>query len=1064
MEKRENTTEATWQYDAFISYRHSELDSFVAETLHKQLESFKLPVSVIKQKKAELKKQAEGSFSDAVGQSKYSVVKTRIHRVFRDKEELPLVANLADPITDALEQSEYLIVICSPRLNESMWCRKEIETFIAMHDRDHVLAVLVEGEPDTSFPEELLYREEEELQPDGSVIKRKIPVEPLAADVRGTNHKEIKRKIKSELLRLVAPMFDCNYDDLKQRHKEQRTHKIIMTSVSVSAVCLLFGVVSTTMALRIQQQNTRIKEQAVEIAAQADEIEAQYQEVVRSNCVIQAGVAESLLENGDRIGAVETALSVFPKPDREEIPYTAQAAYALSESLRLYENGTLIMPDRLLEADTTIMFVQTSPEGSRLLSVDEFGSLVVWDGASGERLVSLLLPEGIMSEEEQVLFISEDAFFYPTEEGVALYDLTAGENRYCVKKESLYGLYRQISYAEQNDIAVIQGQEGYTVIQGESGKILADMDWTEEDTEVQDACRLSGDGSLYAVSVICEAAGGGILTNEKREVRVYRTADGACLHTYSMPYHYTEHLRFDGEVLYIVNNGETGEETESILDTGNMRGMLYACDLTEESKFLWEYELEGGWFYDTSVASAEGSGHMVCSTYDELLVFDRKTGKVENRFSFGSEVVELGNYVNSNAFLVFVRDGSWHYVDLDTMTDYVGSSFVQCTSTNVKSFMLGNDYWLTLPYRSKVITLYRKAMAPDAQVLCTLEKEPYEAVLSADGSRMAAVLYGDSAATDIVMLDTNTGEVLWEYESEDGYYVGMDFVDIAFSTETEVTYGDYPHTTYLTLVTSDEILILDTETGTKRAGTEHECISPEDVEIYVYGYGYVRMYERDGWYEYCLDAFDAGEQDEMFFHYYSGEELAQDYEWTDVGYKDLCAYAGGRGCEAFVFETEDLLRLYEFGEGWQEEIMIPDINSTYVEQIFFGRNEKYQEENHTDNMLYIVYRDGSVRAFELLNDNGTRTAAETEGFDALEDILCSWQYTQGKDYGVFQGKYDAYLATPEGKLTAHVDGFLSLDDDADVLYMKDRNNIYRVPVYDTQGLYEEACVQLGNKE
>lgn len=1064
MGKRENTTETTWQYDAFISYRHSEPDSFVAETLHKQLESFKLPVSVIKQKKAELKKQIEDPVSDVTGQSKYSDVKTRIHRVFRDKEELPLVANLADPITNALEHSEYLIVICSPRLNESIWCRKEIETFIEMHDRDHVLAVLVEGEPEDSFPEELLYREEEKIQPDGSVIKSKIPVEPLAADVRGIDHKDIRKKIKSELLRLAAPMFDCNYDELRQRHKEQRTHKIVMTSVSVSAACLLFGAVSTTMALRIQHQNKQIKEQAVEIAAQADEIEAQYQEAVRSNCVIQAGVAERLLEDGDRIGALETALAVFPQPDREEIPYTAQAAYALSEGLRIYENGTLILPDRLLEADTTIMFVQTSPEGGRLLSVDEFGSLVVWDGASGERLVSLLLPDGIMSEEEQVLFISEDAFFYPTEEGVALYDLTAGEDRYCVKEESLYGLYRQISYAEKSDIAVIQGQEGYTVIRGESGEILATMDWTEEETEVQDACRLSEDGSLYAVSVICESDEGGEKANEKREVRVYRTADGACLHTYSMPYNYTQHLRFDGEILYIINDGETGEETDNILDTGNMRGMLYACDLTKESGWLWNYEMEGGWLYETSVASAEGSDYMVCSTYDELLVFDSKTGEVENRFSFGSEVVELGNYLNSNAFLVFARDGSWHYVDLDTMTDYVGSSFAQCTSTNVKSFMLGNDYWLTLPYRSKVVTLYRKAMAPDAELLCTLEKESREAVLNKDGNRMAVAVYGDDAATDILMLDTNTGEVLWEYESEDSYYLGMDFVDLAFSTEPEVTYGDYPHTTYLTLVTSDEILILETETGTKRAGAEHDCISPERVEIYVNGYGYVRMYGSDGWYEYCLDAFDAGEQDEMFFHYDSDEELAQDHEWTDVSYKDLCAYAGGNGCEAYIFETEDFLRLYECGEGWQEEIRIPDINSTYVEQIFFGRNEKYQEENHIDNMLYIVYRDGSVRAFELINDNGTHTVAETEGFDALEDILCSWHYTKDKDYGIFQGEYDAYLATPEGKLTAHVDGFLSLDDDADVLYMKDRYNIYRVPVYDTQGLYEEACKQLGSKE
>ena len=51
MKKRKNiTTEEKWQYDAFISYRHTQPDSFVAQTLHRCLESFKLPRSVVRQK------------------------------------------------------------------------------------------------------------------------------------------------------------------------------------------------------------------------------------------------------------------------------------------------------------------------------------------------------------------------------------------------------------------------------------------------------------------------------------------------------------------------------------------------------------------------------------------------------------------------------------------------------------------------------------------------------------------------------------------------------------------------------------------------------------------------------------------------------------------------------------------------------------------------------------------------------------------------------------------------------------------------------------------------------
>ena len=287
MKKRKNiTTEEKWQYDAFISYRHTQPDSFVAQTLHRCLESFKLPRSVVRQKGEE----------SGGGQ-----IKTRIHRVFRDREELPLVSNLADPITEALEHSEYLIVICSPRLNESIWCRKEIETFIQMHDREHVLAVLAEGEPETSFPEELLYREEEEHRPDGSVVYHKIPVEPLAADVRGRTRREMRRKIKSELLRLAAPMFDCNYDDLKQRHREQRMRRVILTSVSASVLCLLIGVVSAAAALKIQRQSRQIELNAQLIYEQSELIEEQYEESRQRVTEAYAREALGYLEEGDRM-------------------------------------------------------------------------------------------------------------------------------------------------------------------------------------------------------------------------------------------------------------------------------------------------------------------------------------------------------------------------------------------------------------------------------------------------------------------------------------------------------------------------------------------------------------------------------------------------------------------------------------------------------------------------------------------------------------------------------------------------------------------------------------------
>lgn len=56
-----------YQYDSFISYRHSKLDKFVAEELHKQMESYRFPRKIARK-----------------------LGKKKISRIFRDKDELPL--------------------------------------------------------------------------------------------------------------------------------------------------------------------------------------------------------------------------------------------------------------------------------------------------------------------------------------------------------------------------------------------------------------------------------------------------------------------------------------------------------------------------------------------------------------------------------------------------------------------------------------------------------------------------------------------------------------------------------------------------------------------------------------------------------------------------------------------------------------------------------------------------------------------------------------------------------------------------------------------------------------
>jgi hypothetical protein len=81
---------------------------------------------------------------------------------------------------------------------------KEVDTFIGLGRKDRILTLLVEGEPEESFPPQLRYIDDGK----GSLTE----IEPLAADVRGSG--SMRSKLKTETLRLLAPMLGVGFDDL----------------------------------------------------------------------------------------------------------------------------------------------------------------------------------------------------------------------------------------------------------------------------------------------------------------------------------------------------------------------------------------------------------------------------------------------------------------------------------------------------------------------------------------------------------------------------------------------------------------------------------------------------------------------------------------------------------------------------------------------------------------------------------------------------------------------------------------------------------------------------------
>lgn len=735
------------QYDAFISYRHSELDQFVAVNLHKELEAFKLPKAIRKQL------QEKG------------INKKKIERVFRDRDELPITNNLADPITNALRNSEFLLVICSPRLKESLWCRKEIETFISMHGREKVFAVLIEGEPAESFPDELLYVEKKITDENGIEQIVKEPVEPLAADVRGKNKSEIRKKIKEEVLRLAAPMFDCSYDDLKQRHRERAVKRIITIAGMISAVFGAFGIVSSVMAYRINEQSVQIKAQSEQIQEQADRINEQYLDALKSNAKQMAEDAFDLVAKGDLDGAASLSyyaltgdaskLSVAENEDEKydevmDMPYTAEAEYALASALNIYRNGSQIAPTRLLAQESQINFAHISPDMTRMLVVDIFGNLTVYEPLTGSVVYEIFLNETYLSE-TSVCFVNNAEIAYPLEKGFAVYNLETKEER-SVDGESI-----SLLQADRNgNYLCTMRYDGLNIYDAHTLQPVFSM---EEEA-----------GTMFSYEVFfsrenCPIMVAKFTQNDKAGVHFINVEDGTVA-TFLSNSEGITYVWVEDEFAYM-----TGYSGLDPID-----GVVY-CVKTDGTP-VWTYKCSG--VPDHIMAfGAEADDKLAFESYSKLYVLDKETGSFICETDCGHEIVNYAAYENSDTLTYMSREGEYHYYMTDSNNDMLIIDKFVTNSDNIKDFKYGNGYYASVAHMDNSVAIYENIIGEGVELLLDMEETPLAVKLTQDENYLIAHI-SELNYQSIYVVDLEKKEVIQKIETD------VHIRDFAVTDENEI--------------------------------------------------------------------------------------------------------------------------------------------------------------------------------------------------------------------------------------------------------------------------------------
>lgn len=256
-------------YKAFISYNHT--DEKLAEWLHNKIESC--------------------GFSTAMRKENPDLPQ-KVRPVFRDKYELSS-GDLKEEIRKALNDSKFLIVICSPNSAKSRWVASEVQQFIDWGLEDHIIPFIVGGIPHASDPTQ-------ECLPE--------PLRRLSEDkeILGININDMGRDAAA--IKAVACMFNVRFDKLWQRHERAKRRKNMLYAV-LAAISVLAAIVMGHLYNVANEQTKLAVWNNRHAENQRDRALAEYaKQLISDDCYGAALIALQLLERNINNAEAEAVL------------------------------------------------------------------------------------------------------------------------------------------------------------------------------------------------------------------------------------------------------------------------------------------------------------------------------------------------------------------------------------------------------------------------------------------------------------------------------------------------------------------------------------------------------------------------------------------------------------------------------------------------------------------------------------------------------------------------------------------------------------------------------------
>ncbi|MGE0669015.1 MAG: toll/interleukin-1 receptor domain-containing protein [Sphingomonadales bacterium] len=362
-------------YRAFFSYARA--DDRTANWLHRQLDSYRTPKALV---------GSEGLLG---------AVPAKLHPIFRDRTDLSAGNSVSESLQQALEESETLIVLCTPTSARSHWVNHECETFLSLGRADRIFPVIADGEPDSSDPSRECF---------APVLRGKGLLAADLRELRRPNGQMIGDGREMGRLKLIAGLLGVPLDALIRRERRrQRLTLLGFGAATIVFACL--AVASVWFGLEAEEQRRETFNSLARIFA-----ERSWQAMERENYQLAARYALAGWHAAPENEAeYRLALSRLLHGANESRALTGASDGGPIHQVAFAHNGAQFATTsidgkvRLWSASGQILFVLSdltaaideirySPDSTRIAAASSDGVVCVWDVASGHRLLVINVP------------------------------------------------------------------------------------------------------------------------------------------------------------------------------------------------------------------------------------------------------------------------------------------------------------------------------------------------------------------------------------------------------------------------------------------------------------------------------------------------------------------------------------------------------------------------------------------------------------------------------------------------------------------------------------------------